>query len=151
MFLTIFRIKWLYLSEVFEQTPHSVCTSSTKSYVLLYNNIYDNTQIWLFLKIFVFSHFVLFNNSYDFVLKPHNEWAVWFQSYHSSKFGNAGIWIQDSLVSYFSHVKWPTWESQSCQTLKRGNLEVTAMYFIFSKTSGLFLFGQGMSRALLHF
>ena len=62
-----------------DQTAHSVCTFSTKSDELLYNNIYDNTQIWLILKIFVFSHFLLFNNSYDFVLKVHSEWALWFE------------------------------------------------------------------------
>ena len=67
------------------QTAHSVCTFSTRSYELLFNNIYYNTQIWLFLKIFVFSHFLLFNNSYDFVLKAHSERTLDWSSHFPTK------------------------------------------------------------------
>ena len=70
------------------QTAHSVCAFSTKSDELLYNQTYDNTQIWLFLKNFVFSHFLMYNNSYNFVLKVHQvTWKLRYQG-KNLQFGN---------------------------------------------------------------
>ena len=74
----------------FEQEFHQVSTRRLIQYVLSAQNhtSYCTTkfmtiQIWLFLKSFVFSHFLLYNNSYDFVVKVHTEWAVWFQPFSS--------------------------------------------------------------------